>query len=147
VEEMTVTSGGQPRRIEVPVEIPEGVSYEGVFGREKGEARLMPAMAAQVVSGGGGSLPRALLVREADAARPEPQRAVRIDPALKGKTGKLEVRVWLTDTSNTTLAELKKLGFEIVFQPKGTKLVVGRIAAEKLTALAELKAVRYVAPM
>jgi len=148
VEEMTVSSGGQPRRIEVPVEIPEGVSYEGVFGREKQEARLMPAMAAQVVSAGGGSLPpRALLLREADAARPEPQRAIKIDPALKGKTGKLDVRVWLADTSNTTLAELKKLGFEIVFQPKGTKLVIGRIAAEKLTALAELKAVRYVAPM
>lgn len=32
VEEMTVTDGGQPRRIDVPVEMPEGVSYEGVFG-------------------------------------------------------------------------------------------------------------------
>jgi TonB family protein len=32
VEETTVTDGGQPRRIDVPVEMPEGVSYEGVFG-------------------------------------------------------------------------------------------------------------------
>ena len=32
VEEMTVTDGGEPRRIEVPVEIPEGVSHQGVFG-------------------------------------------------------------------------------------------------------------------
>ena len=32
VEEMTVTIGGEPRRVEVPVEMPEGVSYEGVFG-------------------------------------------------------------------------------------------------------------------
>ena len=32
VEETIVTSGGQPRRIDVPVEMPEGVSYEGVFG-------------------------------------------------------------------------------------------------------------------
>jgi len=37
VEEMTVTDGGQPRRVEVPVEIPEGVSYEGVFGTDKSE--------------------------------------------------------------------------------------------------------------
>src|SRR5215510_2823489 len=37
VEEMTVTDGGEPRRIDVPVEMPEGVSYEGVFGK-KGEA-------------------------------------------------------------------------------------------------------------
>ena len=34
VEELIITEGGQPRRIEVPVEIPEGVSYEGVFGRD-----------------------------------------------------------------------------------------------------------------
>src|SRR5262245_11469844 len=34
VEEMTITEGGQPRRIDVPVEMPEGVSHEGVFGDE-----------------------------------------------------------------------------------------------------------------
>src|SRR5262249_62234184 len=34
VEEMTVTEGGQPRRIDVPVDMPEGVSHEGVFGDE-----------------------------------------------------------------------------------------------------------------
>jgi Ca-activated chloride channel homolog len=39
VEEMTVTDGGQPRRIDVPVEMPEGVSYEGVFGRKEGMSR------------------------------------------------------------------------------------------------------------
>ena len=32
VEEMIVTDGGQPRRIDVPVEIPEGVSRAGEFG-------------------------------------------------------------------------------------------------------------------
>jgi len=34
VEEMTITDGGEPRRIEVPVDMPEGVSHEGVFGAE-----------------------------------------------------------------------------------------------------------------
>src|SRR5262245_61124107 len=37
VEEMTVTDGGEPRRIDVPVEMPEGVSYEGVFGSKDGK--------------------------------------------------------------------------------------------------------------
>jgi Ca-activated chloride channel family protein len=32
VEEMRVTESGQPRTVEVPVEMPEGVSYEGIFG-------------------------------------------------------------------------------------------------------------------
>src|SRR5262249_4908513 len=38
VEEMTVTDGGQPRRIDVPVEMPEGVSHEGVFGYDQSES-------------------------------------------------------------------------------------------------------------
>ena len=33
VEETVVTEGGKPRRVEVPVEMPHGMSYEGVFGR------------------------------------------------------------------------------------------------------------------
>jgi Ca-activated chloride channel family protein len=32
VEEMIVSEGGRPRRIDVPVEMPEGVSYRGVSG-------------------------------------------------------------------------------------------------------------------
>jgi Ca-activated chloride channel homolog len=32
VEEMVVTDGGQPRRIDVPVEVPEGVNRRAVFG-------------------------------------------------------------------------------------------------------------------
>ena len=43
VEEQTVTEGGEVRTIQVPVEIPQGVSYEGVFG---------PAAATGAVIGG-----------------------------------------------------------------------------------------------
>jgi Ca-activated chloride channel homolog len=32
VEERTVTDHGQPKRVDVPVEMPDGVSYQGVFG-------------------------------------------------------------------------------------------------------------------
>jgi Ca-activated chloride channel family protein len=35
VEEMIVTDGGQPRRIDVPVEVPEGVNRNPVFGTEE----------------------------------------------------------------------------------------------------------------
>ncbi|MEP7273447.1 MAG: VIT and VWA domain-containing protein, partial [Acidobacteriota bacterium] len=34
VEEMIITDGGKPRRVQVPVEMPEGVSHSGVFGSE-----------------------------------------------------------------------------------------------------------------
>ena len=33
VEEVVVTDGGTPRRIQVPVEMPEGVRHDGVFGQ------------------------------------------------------------------------------------------------------------------
>jgi Ca-activated chloride channel family protein len=35
VEERVVTKDGKPVRVEVPVEMPEGVRYEGIFGDEK----------------------------------------------------------------------------------------------------------------
>ena len=35
VEEMVVTDGGQPRRIDVPVEVPEGVNRAAVFGEDQ----------------------------------------------------------------------------------------------------------------
>ncbi len=39
VEEKMITDGTTPRRVEVPVEMPDGVSYEGVFGGEKEERK------------------------------------------------------------------------------------------------------------
>jgi len=39
VEEMIVTDGGQPRRIDVPVEVPEGVNGAAVLGGEQGAAQ------------------------------------------------------------------------------------------------------------
>jgi Ca-activated chloride channel family protein len=52
VEERVVTEGGTPRRVEVPVEMPEGMSYEGVFGNENVmEKRTMMMPASGVVGG------------------------------------------------------------------------------------------------
>jgi len=63
VEEMVVTEGGAPRTVAVPVEMPEGVSHEGVFGAEAqvktsvatGSSfnRMMPAAPAPVFAQGG----------------------------------------------------------------------------------------------
>ncbi len=36
VEEMIVTDGGQPRRVDVPVEVPEGVNRDTAFGADSG---------------------------------------------------------------------------------------------------------------
>jgi len=40
VEERVVNVGGKQRRVDVPVEMPEGVSYEGIFGAKDAGERL-----------------------------------------------------------------------------------------------------------
>ena len=62
------------------------------------------------------------------------------------RNGEAEVQIWLTDTSEETLAELKKLGVEVLALPKSAKLVLARVPIEKLEAVAAVTAVRYVAP-
>ncbi|MGH9798730.1 MAG: VIT and vWA domain-containing protein, partial [Blastocatellia bacterium] len=217
VEEMTVTEGGQPRRVDVPVEMPEGVRYEGVFGEadEKvrvsqgvlnqaysspGRARKAEAKSKSSNSGGGGigygngsatavaipnSLPAPPPPKPSPTSNVAADRAVVSKPALSGEeqtrrqllsklhpslaaiverlknkqtnpsaaeakfvsNGKAELQIWLADKSDATIAQLKKLGFEIVLNPQSSKLVIGRLPIEKLEALAGLEVVRYVSPM
>ena len=61
--------------------------------------------------------------------------------------GKAEIQIWLTDKSPQVLAQLKQLGFEVVLDPKTAKMIIGRLPIDKLAALAELKSVRYIAPL
>ena len=48
VEEKVVTEGGRPKTVEVPVEMPDGVSYEGIFGKE---AKILAAAGQPVMLG------------------------------------------------------------------------------------------------
>ena len=176
VEETMVVEGGEPRRVEVPVEMPEGMSYEGVFGSE-----VQPMMAGGGVMGGviGGMAMHAPMLAKMrvdrmaappppplPAAAPAPSREFRTETAREPETrmppslvrlcqaaqgtpnpDKVLVQVYLADTSAATLAALRKAGFEITAQPKSGTIVTGRIAANRLKELAALVAVRYVAPV
>jgi Ca-activated chloride channel family protein len=156
VEEMSVTDGGKPRTVQVPVELPEGVSYEGIFG-PTGEARPMmqamsfgtPTFASRAKMSVFRSAPEAM----ADAPI-SPRPATKLAPALTGanvarlvQNGKVEVQVWVVNVSQAVLNELRKNGFEIIGEPKTAKLVIGRIAPDKLEALSRLGVVTYVAPL
>jgi Ca-activated chloride channel homolog len=216
VEEMIITDGSQPRRVEVPVEMPDGVSREGVFGSTKDEdhfakyAESIPLKSSNGpvrdtrrragsgregvrggvpgglpggVSGGvpggviGGvgnsspmpppppSAPKASPPSEVPAEMRQPSLA-KLHPAIaaiverlkmkKGtpaaaeakfvRDGKAEIQVWLTVKSDAVMARLKQLGFEVIAEPKTVKLIIGRLALDKLVALAQLSEVRYVAP-
>jgi hypothetical protein len=168
VEEMVVTDGGKPRRVDVPVEMPEGVSYDGVFGsREAEQSAIMTAFSpAQVrrqstpgfVGGSVANRPKSATApppppagasrgaAEATAMKDEMRRELKIDPSLLKRSGKVLVQVWLLDASDAGIAKLKALGFEITAKPGAMKMVIGRIDAANLKALSELAAVKYVAP-
>jgi len=238
VEEMIVTDGGQPRRIDVPVEVPEGMNRAAVFdpdfgaapqsgpvsGRNFASLAMLNAGTANAqtrsgtsssrsksrrtvsagsgsgigtgAGGGGGRAvngnagnaassppPNAAMTvtvtaasTELDAAyvmpKPSPeelrreQLRTKIHPSILAvierlkkkdtnpsaeearfiRNGKAELQIWLTDKSDEALAKLKELGFEVVLDPKTSKLVIGRLPIEKLEALADLKFVRYIAP-
>ena len=215
VEELTITEGGVPRRIEVPVELPEGVSREGVFGEDdEKQAYAMPATAGiintrSVARGGGGDARTESVARSrkpdtakvkrrgdksatgsgygssnsnrvamdvAVANEPAPKLSpkeqkeaeflAKLHPTIAAlverlkknvsnpgvdetrfvRDGKAEIQIWLTDKSPQVIAELKKLGFEVVLDPQSAKLLIGRIKVEKLAALADVKAVRFISP-
>jgi Ca-activated chloride channel family protein len=161
VEESVVTEGGVPRRIEVPVEMPEGVSHEGVFGEarmtlaqtfQKGAAS--PTSYAVGMARTPGILPQRAAAREVDVA-PAPSK---LHPdlaalasggsaaSIKARDGKVEVEIWLADANPQTLAQLKALGFELIVQPKVAKVLIGRLPVLKLNDVAKLAGVRYVTP-
>jgi len=216
VEEMIVTDGGKPRRVDVPVEVPEGVNREAVFGEEKSQGQIaygrapmarramiqatpaappsngkLPKPARGGGAGGGGvatgtgnaPVPRVAEktksvraidgVAETDSAlrvlspqeKKELEMQSKFHPSvlavidrLKNKTnanpaeskfvqnGKAEIQIWFSEKSEEALAQLKALGFEVVLDPKTAKMVIGRLPIEKLSALAEIKSIRYVAP-
>jgi hypothetical protein len=225
VEEMVVTDGGQPRRIDVPVEVPEGMNRGAIYGDDvirvaspqnlssfylsgvasnkqpARVARTKDGRAMGVGSGQGGGMgggvgptaaatpvPKARPSKESVSVTAMPEllsagsgRRYQLSPEeekrrqLIGKAdqlivalidrlkqpdseaapeesrfvtnGKAELQIWLTEKSESTIAQLKSMGLEVMFDSKASTLVIGRIPTNKLEALIELKFVRYVAPL
>jgi Ca-activated chloride channel family protein len=164
VEETVITEGGKPRRVDVPVDIPDGVSYEGIFGAEA-DMNVHPAAKAvrQTFIGGAVAaappsagklmtLDRAAAseVRREDGPR---QKETKLDAALSGPAlakltvdGKVRIMVWLKSADAKTLAALKQLGLEVLGRPATANVVIGRIAADKLEALSKLAEVTRITP-
>ncbi len=85
VEERIVTGSDEPVLVEVPVEMPDGVSYEGVFG---GEARMAKAMSLAAAPGRGRAAASTLtesadmaMLREPLSPPPPPQRQIEEEKA------------------------------------------------------------------
>ncbi len=197
VEEMTITDGGQPRRVEVPVEMPEGVSYRGVFGGTANSAQTQANFGYQASGGSGtgrgmgggmgtgsgsvttGRVSAATSRQKVDAPAPaSPAASKSIDelkrvqvinklhPAITAlierqrvpgrkpgaeeakfvRDGKAEIQIWLAEDNTAVRAELKRLGFEIILEPKTARMLIGRLPIASLEAVSKLEAVRYISP-
>jgi hypothetical protein len=62
------------------------------------------------------------------------------------RDGKAELQIWLTEKTPEVMAQLKRLGLEVLLEAPNGNLVIGRLPVEKLAALAELRFVSYAAP-
>ncbi len=131
VDKMTTTVGGKPTTISVPVEMPEGVSYEGVFGDAitAGFASRHPSRAASY-------RPQALLTKPSVSSHTlSSAKSVGIphDPAVviqqkeesaKGATGKRD----LARIVHAKLAEsLHGLAKKVTQQGKEDNLTIGKL--------------------
>lgn len=153
VEEQTVTRDGRTVRVEVPAEMPEGVSHEGVFGAREAKAEMAAMMVAPATVAGN-TAPRRLRAdrpaQAADAVRQVFDKG-RLDPELAALRAsspdlsrKVEVEIWLSEPRADLLAALTRLGFELTAQPKVAKIRRGRIALSALATLETLEGVERV---
>src|SRR5229473_3174420 len=67
VEEMIVTDGGKPRRIDVPVEVPEGVNREAIFGQDRPFGRLQTLSSLSRVPMAGRAIAETVVVTKSGA--------------------------------------------------------------------------------
>lgn len=79
VEELIITEGGQPRRVDVPVELPEGASYEGIFGSGDEQAGSFPQRMMQPAAKMSRSFLGGIVAQESVASSP-PAMVDRIEP-------------------------------------------------------------------
>ena len=157
VEDRVVSEGGQPRRVEVPVEMPAGVSYEGIEARKMSLAgNAMPRSAPMTAARPDGRVRQEMAKdKEIDlmdraahksvAIMAEAPNLNKLDSALQtmGPGQNVKVEIWLTATNPALLARLKQLGFVLVQSENGQRLI-GHIPSGQLGALAQIEEVRLV---
>jgi len=127
VETMTVTSGGQPRTIAVPVEMPEGVSYEGVGLAETQteEAVRMAPTGAVGGSGFGATASLASGMRSRALSMPTPAAI----PAPSSGPASVMGQVTAVDSSTAvSSSELKRV---VVAKPAVPATAAARSSSDK----------------
>jgi Ca-activated chloride channel family protein len=164
VEKRVVNIGGKQRTVRVPVEMADGVSYEGIFGghyQDKAMLGISNMRSQNGASfgggfGGGGGLYRParpmskeefaladLQMRALRDAKPE----LKLHKDLKDKKGTLEVQVLVRDWPEDWRQQLEKAGLKVEGSEKDLKVVFGTLDAAKLLEVAKLKFVDELRPI
>lgn len=166
VEKRVVNVGGKQRTVAVPVEMADGVSYEGIFGRESTKSYAVPMRAAPGGAGGGfggggfgGGGPansgrsinfisydpadNSIVVRQDDSKmKPEERRKyryeTRVHKSLREAKGEVEIEVWFRKLDDAIIAKLKKLGMEVDFSDAKLRVAMGTCDAKILIELAQI---------
>jgi Ca-activated chloride channel family protein len=166
VEKKVVNVGGKQRTVAVPVEMADGVSYEGIFGRERNERSKAYAMPASVAGragvggggfGGGGIAMKqtradfisydptdnSIVVRQDDSnMKPEERRKhrfeTRVVKELREAKGVVEIEIWLKKLDEAIVAKLKKLGMKVDLSDSKLRVVMGTVDAKALIELAQI---------
>ncbi|MCY2991237.1 MAG: VIT domain-containing protein [Planctomycetota bacterium] len=135
VEEQRITSGGAPKTVSVPVEMPEGVSYEGVFGRDEILGSNVGGGGVGVGFGGRGAGSRKVLVggfggtKQSErtvasalnwlARHQRPDGSWTFSAPAESDKGYADPGTWKSDPAATSFALLPFLGAGQTHQSKG----------------------------
>jgi len=152
VDEKVVYQGGQPHRIEVPVEMPAGVSYASMQAKTSMAMGAMAPLVSMDAATDRARVERGVdnLVRPAPRAASvalvsEPAHLNKLDPALQaiGAGQTIKVEIWLTASNPALLTKLKRLGFVLANSENGHRLI-GTVPSGQLRAIAEIEEVRLI---
>jgi len=164
VEDRVVNDGGVQRTVSVPVEMPQGVRYDGIFGgAAESDALAGRAMNAPVpmFAKSAGLARDSATLRGALAPASQERSARRIAPArlapelqalvegapspgrpVRVVDGRVQVKVLLRNAHALTLHRLEAAGLHL--HQVAARWVIGSIEVTKLAALAELDGVERV---
>ncbi|BDC50388.1 inter-alpha-trypsin inhibitor domain-containing protein [Bryobacterales bacterium F-183] len=160
VEDKVVNEGGRQHTVQVPVEMPEGVSYDRVGGEMRKLAMQASYAPSSFAPKGGVELSAPMPAMDAGRVRQtvRPVRAeekeapvlaiaAKIHPSLMNlpATQTVRVTIWLsTQTSPAVLARLKAAGF--TFATGSGQMLTGTVQASDLEKLAAISEVRAISP-
>ncbi len=146
VDQLTQSEPGATKFIEVPAEMPEGVSHDQLM--------YAPSSMAQAVGGHIGNVYRSA-PKTSEPIREErkaisPVSSSKLDALLTarlqqaGPTEKIGIRVFLSTVNESVLAALRHAGLTIVSRPGQARLIIGEIEASKLAALTRMAEVQHI---